>query len=343
MSEIYQFDTNSSFGNIDATGVLKQEPEDFKVTETLSFEPSGEGDHVYLFIQKRGCNTDWVADQLSKLAGLKQVDVGYAGMKDRHAVTCQWFSLHMPNQQEPDWDTLPEEVAVLKKTRHNKKLRTGAIEKNTFELLIRDVTGDIVEIDRRLRLIKTQGFPNYFGPQRFGNQGANVHKLAGMAKGRRRVSKTQRSMYISAGRSFLFNQILNERVKQGNWNQAITGDVLALQGSRSVFVPDEQEVTSQTIFDRISAHDIHPAAVLWGRGDIKTSLDAREIEDNVIDSYPILISAIEKTGVEMAYRAMRISVPDLSWNVTNNQLSLSFSLVSGAYATSLLAEFISIL
>ena len=339
MSEIYEFSTLSSFGSITATGELKREPEDFKVIETLSFEPSGEGDHVYLYIQKTSCNTDWVAEQLVKLAGLKQVDSGYAGMKDRHAVTQQWFSLHMPNQAEPDWNELPEEVQVLKKTRHNKKLRTGAIEKNTFELVIRDVAGDMAEIDHRLSVIKDQGFPNYFGPQRFGNQGANVHKLAGMAKGRRRVSKTQRSMYISSGRSYLFNQILKERVKQDNWNKAIAGDVMALQGSRSLFVP---EVIDETIFERILAHDIHPAAMLWGRGDIKTSSEARVIENAVIESYPNIISALDKAGVEIAYRAMRISVPDLSWKTQDDQLTLSFSLASGSYATSLLSEFISI-
>jgi len=320
-------------------GELKRHPEDFKVAESLSFTPSGDGDHVYLRIQKTGCNTDWVADQLASLAGLKQVDVGYAGMKDRHAVTCQWFSLHMPNQPEPDWSTLPPEIQVLENTRHNKKLRTGAIEKNSFELIIRDVSGDMGEIERRLSAIKHQGFPNYFGPQRFGNQGANVYKLAGMAQGRRRISKTQRSMFISSGRSYLFNQILKERVESGTWNQAIAGDVMALQGSRSVFVP---EAIDQTIIDRVSQQDIHPAAMLWGSGQIKTSLDAGDIEEKMIASYPAIIIALEKVGVEMAYRSMRISVPDLAWESRVNELQLNFSLVSGAYATSLLNEFVSI-
>ena len=338
MNEIYDFKTISSFGDVTSCGVLKRYPEDFKVTETISFLPSGEGDHVYLFIQKTGCNTDWVANQLADLAGLKQVDVGYAGMKDRHAVTCQWYSLHMPNQAEPDWSVLPDEICVLEKTRHNKKLRTGAIDKNTFELLIRDVSGDTDEIERRLSLIKTRGFPNYFGPQRFGNQGANVYKLAGMAKGRRRVSRTQRGMYVSSGRSYLFNQILKERVRQENWNKAIAGDVMSLDGSRSVFT--EQNI-DQTIIDRVEQHDIHPAAVLWGRGDIKTSLDAGEIEEKIISDYPVIKKALEKTDVEISYRSMRTLVPDLIWKLQNSELLLSFSLPSGAYATSLMSEFIS--
>jgi len=337
MNEVYEFETNASFGSVSSSGALKRFAEDFKVSETLSFSPSGDGDHVYLFVQKTGCNTDWVANQLADLAGLKQVDVGYAGMKDRHAVTSQWFSLHMPNQPEPDWDALPAEISVLEKTRHNKKLRTGAIEKNNFELCIRDVSGDLAEIERRLTLIKEQGFPNYFGPQRFGFQGANAHKLVGMSTARRRVSKTQRSMYISAGRSYLFNQILKQRVNQGSWNQAIAGDVMALQGSRSVFVP---EMIDQTIIDRVAEFDIHPAAMLWGRGEAKSSLDALEMEQQVLKSYPALLAALETAGVEMAYRTMRIPVPDLSWELKENELLLSFSLISGAYATSLLSEFV---
>ncbi len=336
MNESYQFDTMTSFGSVAAKGALKLQPEDFKVTETLSFALSGEGDHVYLFIQKTGCNTDWVAEQLVKLTGLKQVDVGYAGKKDRHAITRQWFSLHMPNQQEPDRNTLPDEIEVLEITRHNKKLRTGAIEKNTFELVIRDVDGDMSEIERRLNAIKKQGFPNFFGPQRFGNQGANVHKLAGMAKGRRRVSKTQRSMYISSGRSYLFNQILNERVKQGNWNKAIMGDVMSLQGSRSVF----ESSGEARLDERLAEHDIHPAAMMWGRGELKTASNAKEIEQTVIENHPLLIAALEKAGTEIAYRSMRVSVPDLSWKSEENTLTLCFSLDSGAYATALLAEFI---
>jgi len=338
MSEIYKLETYSSFGSVVATGKFKQQPADFKVVEILSFTLTGEGDHVYLFIEKTACNTDWVAAELAKLTGLKPVDVGYAGKKDRHAVTRQWFSLHMPNQQEPDWAELPNEITVLEKTRHNKKLRTGSIEKNVFDLAVCDVSGDEAEIERRLQLIKSRGFPNYFGPQRFGNQCANVYKLVGTIKGRRRMSKTQRSMCISSARSYLFNQILNKRVRQGNWNQAISGDVMALQGSRSIFVPDE--ALAQTIVNRIAVHDIHPAAVMWGRGEIKTTLQAREIENNVIDAYPDLIAALNKAGVDMAYRSMRVVVPDLTWVLKNNRLTLHFSLDSGAYATALLNEFI---
>lgn len=334
---MYNFELPPSLGKHTATGVIRQLPEDFQVTESISFAPSGEGDHLYLYVQKTSTNTDWVAKQLADLAGLKAVDVGYAGLKDRHAITRQWFSLHMPNQAEPDWHQLPAEIMILEKKRHNKKLRTGAIEKNRFELRIRQLEGDLTEIEQRLQTIKNQGFPNYFGPQRFGNQGANVYKLAGMARGKRRMSRTQRALYVSAGRSYLFNQVLTERVKQQNWQQPIAGDVMALQGSRSIFVP---EAIDQTIIKRVMQQDIHPAAMLWGRGDRKTSRLAGDIEQKIIDAYPDLTNALSQAGVEMAYRAMRMPVPDLSWEIQSNEILLRFSLASGAYATSLLNEFI---
>ena len=339
MNESYSFELHSSFGKPEIEGRIKVSPEDFQVTESLSFTPSGSGDHVYVFVQKTDSNTDWVAGQLADLVGLKSVDIGYAGLKDRHAITRQWFSLHMPNQPEPDWKQLPSEIQVLEKTRHNKKLKTGAIENNAFEIRIREISGDASSIERKLSEIKRRGFPNFFGPQRFGNQGANIYKLAGMAKGRRRMSRSQRSMYVSAGRSYLFNQVLNERVLQDNWHQAIEGDVMALAGSRSIFVP---EVIDDEINARIEAHDIHPAALLWGKGDVKTSLIAGKIEEKIIESYPSITNALSKAGVEMGYRAVRVSVPDLYWEHQNHDLLLRFTLPSGSYATSLMNEFVSI-
>jgi len=337
MDEQYNFLTLASAGEVTATGVLKREPEDFQVLEHLSFEPTGQGDHVFLNVKKTGCNTEWVVDQLCQLTGLKPVDIGYAGLKDKHAVTTQWFSLHMPNKGEPDWTQLPSQLSVNNRIRHNKKLRTGAIDSNQFKIRLRDIKGDKEDLAERLNKIKVQGFPNYFGPQRFGHQSANVYKLLGMQNGRRRISKTQKGLYISSGRSYLFNQILKERVTQNNWQHMLEGDVMMLNGNRSIFAPEHYD---DVIERRVEGHDIHPAAVLWGRGDSKTSFDAEKIEQNVIAAYPKLTKALEKTDVDLGYRAMRVVVPNFLWCYEKNDLYLEFSLPSGAYATVLISEFL---
>ena len=209
-------------------GMVKCYPQDFRVIEQLGFTPTGEGDHVYLFVEKRDCNTDWVANQLAKLAKLKPVDVGYAGKKDRHAVTQQWFSLHLPNQPEPDWTALPQQVTLLSRSRHQKKLKIGALSSNKFKLIVRELTGSVAELEQRLICLKQQGMPNYFGGQRFGRDNQNVRRLIEMIGQHRKVKKTQRSMYISAGRSYLFNHILQQRVLDNTWNRLIEGDVVML-------------------------------------------------------------------------------------------------------------------
>ena len=333
------FEFPPSLGPVSNTGNIRCYPEDFKVTELLSFVPTGSGDHIYLYIEKRECNTDWVAGQLAKITELKLVDIGYAGKKDRHAVTQQWFSLHMPNQPDPDWDALPAEIKILAKTRHEKKLKSGAIKANQFCLMIRNLAGDDVALEERLQNLKKQGFPNYFGSQRFGSNHGNVRKLIDMVKNRRRVKKSQRGMYISAGRSYLFNHILKQRILQQNWNHAIAGDVMMLDGTKAIFPSEESD---EKIVERVAEMDIHPASILWGRGERQSRQEAVVIEDQVIENNGELVEALEKVGSQLAYRALRVNVSSLTWKREADTLTLEFELPSGSYATSLLSEFVNI-
>ena len=330
----YQF--KRAWGEAVARGVIRQEPEDFRVIETLSFTPSGEGDHVYLFIEKTGANTDWVVSQLTALTGLKSVDVGYAGLKDRHAVTQQWFSLHMPNQAEPDWGLLPDNIQILIKTRHEKKLKTGAIKQNSFTLIVRDLIAEEDELNSRLSKIQSHGVPNYFGEQRFGRHFGNVQRFISSKGNRKRIKRQERSLLISSARSYLFNHILSKRICLENWNQIIEGDVLMIDGSRSIFIPDEIDDLLQS---RLKALDIHPCAILWGKGREMVTGQAAVLADEVIGENPQITEALTNIGASLAHRAMRLSVNDLSWEMEPGKLTLSFSLVSGAYATSVLSEF----
>ncbi|MBL6986147.1 MAG: tRNA pseudouridine(13) synthase TruD, partial [Methylobacter sp.] len=194
------------YGGPSGIGKIRSLPEDFVVMENLSFEPSGAGEHAFLQIQKKGENTEFVARQLSRFAGVRQRDVSYAGLKDRYAVTTQWFSVWLPGKAGPDWTQFETNtIKVLHSVRHAKKLKRGVLSGNSFKLVIRDWQGDQAKTIQQLEQIKANGIANYFGSQRFGNQGQNVNKALAMFEGAK-VGREQRSIYLSAARSYLFNR-----------------------------------------------------------------------------------------------------------------------------------------
>lgn len=329
-----------AFGSPSGAGKIRTAPEDFIVHENLAFEPSGEGEHVFLQIQKTGENTDYVARQLAKFANVRQRDIGYAGLKDRHAVTTQWFSVWLPGKSEPDWKTFEtENIKVLSTIRHARKLKRGVLSGNRFEITIRDWLGDRGKTIGQLELIKGNGIANYYGSQRFGNLGQNVNKALAMFSGEK-VRHEQRSLYLSAARSYLFNLVLSARVSNGNWNQALAGDTFMFDCSKSCFKSQSPDIE---ILRRLDAKTIHPTGVLWGKGDIDVSSDAFVIEQKVIDHYDGLAQGLVASGVEKARRSLRVVVDNLDWQYHNQTtLQLSFTLPAGSYATSLLREIIEV-
>ncbi|HEY4556261.1 MAG TPA: tRNA pseudouridine(13) synthase TruD, partial [Lysobacter sp.] len=243
-------------------------PEDFFVEELPGFEPSGSGEHLLLTIEKRGMNTAHAARRIAQWAGVGEVAIGVAGMKDRHAVTRQRVSVHLPRKVAPDLAALPfdeagESLRVLEHAWHAKKLPRGALAGNRFVLVLRDVEGERDAIEARLRLIAERGLPNYFGEQRFGRGGDNVAAALAMFSGRR-VRREQASLLLSAARSELFNRVLAARVERGCWDSPLDGEVWMLDGSRSVFGPQPFD---DTLRQRLGAFDIHPTGPLWGRGE----------------------------------------------------------------------------
>lgn len=328
------------YGGPSGEGKIRVTADDFVVNESLSFVPDGKGEHVFLQIEKRHENTDYVAGQLAKFSGVARRDVGYAGLKDRHARTTQWFSVWLPGKEEPDWAAFnTETVTVLQTVRHHKKLRPGALSHNAFQITVRDWSGDRESLEKRLQLIKTHGIANYFGEQRFGHGGQNVAKALAMFQGQR-VKREQRSIYLSAARSYLFNCILALRIEQGNWNQALPGDALMLDGSHSFFkcaLPDAD------IEQRIATGKLHPTGTLWGKGRIEISGAALALEEQVIAAYPELATGLESAGVDCERRALRVNVADLEWEfIAANEWLLRFSLPAGSYATSVLREVVAV-
>ena len=322
------------------SGRLRAVPEDFQVREEIPFTLEGAGEHLWLWVRKRGANTDWVARRLAERAGVSPGAVSYAGLKDRHAVTEQWFSVHLPGRAEPDWSANPDpEFTVLNAVRHTRKLRRGALSGNAFRITIRDLTGDPDELATRLQLIAATGVPNYFGEQRFGHEGGNLEQAEAMLRGELKVrDRHQRGLYLSAARSALFNAVLARRVTEGTWNQPLPGEVLMLDGSHSIFAVD---AVDETIYQRVAAFDLHPTGPLWGAGTVRSSGPVRELEEAVAAMLPVFREGLAAAGLEQERRALRLMARDATLECPEPGVAvLAFRLPAGAYATTVLRELI---
>ncbi|PJJ97175.1 tRNA pseudouridine(13) synthase TruD [Lysobacteraceae bacterium NML91-0213] len=322
---------------------IRVRDEDFRVDEVDAFEPSGAGEHLLLTIEKRGMNTAFAARALAAWAGIEVDAVGYAGLKDRHAVTRQRLTLHLPGREAPALDTLQVEgLRVLAMHRHSRKLPRGALAGNAFVLVLRDVTGDRDAAQARLAAIAASGVPNYFGEQRFGRGGSNVAQalamFAGSGKSGRRMRREERSMLLSAARSELFNRVLARRVQQECWDRALEGEVWMLDGSRSVFGP---EPLDDALDARLQAGDIHPTAPLWGRGESRATGAALQIETAALGDADALAlrAGLEREGLKQERRATRLRPQGFEWDWrADDVLELRFALPPGAYATTVLRE-----
>ncbi|MCP4992315.1 MAG: tRNA pseudouridine(13) synthase TruD [Gammaproteobacteria bacterium] len=326
-----------AFGGVVAAGKIRTEPEDFYVDEIPLFDPDGEGEHVLVRLQKRNSNTEWAAGELAKLAGVPLKDVGYAGQKDRHAVTQQWFSVGLAGRPEPDWQTLNgEALKILQTARHGRKLRRGTLKGNRFVIRVRNMEGDSASVDLTLEKIREQGIPNYFGEQRFGRGGKNLEIAQQLFSGSaRRMKRNQKSMALSAARSLLYNRVLALRVEAGSWRSLLPGERVQLDGSRSSFLAEEIDSELQ---QRLNEWDIHPSAPLWGRGDALAEGEAASIEQAALADFGDWQSGLEKLGLRMERRALRARVSELSWQWEGADLILDFSLPKGSFATALLRE-----
>lgn len=327
---------------------LKTIPEDFVVEEVLGYSLCGTGEHLWLWVEKRGENTDWVAQGLAKWLGVTSREMGYAGKKDRQAVTRQWFSVHLPGQVTPDLSDCPVPNAViLDAQRHSKKLQTGGLAGNRFRVVLRDCRGDLTDLTQRCERVITQGVPNYFGEQRFGKQMNNLAQATALfaqadedrrSRSRRHKragqNRNQQGMYISAARSWIFNQILAQRLQLGALNQGMAGDVFMLANSQACFVDDG----SAELLARLQALEIHPTGALLGRGRLMSQAQMADLEQGVIAQFPEWQNGLEHIGLNQERRALRVVPQDFSWAFEQDSLTLSFGLPAGSYATMVLRE-----
>jgi len=321
-----------------ASGVLRAEPEDFVVEEELGFAPAGSGAHLLLKVRKRNANTQWVARALARIAGCRPADVGYAGLKDRRAVALQWFSVPCP-RSAVDWhDAGSGDFVVLEAHPHTRKLPRGALAGNRFAVRIRlsgdDGTHAADLLAPRLRQISRRGVPNYFGPQRFGREGANLAR-SDLEFGSLR--EHERGFVLSAARSVIFNAVLAERVRQGSWEHLVAGDLANLEGRGSVFAVGAADPALAARCERL---EIHPTGPLWGQGSPLTGASVRELESRIAAAFAGQASLCAAAGMRQERRSLRLAVHELRCEPEERAVLLRFRLARGCFATAVLRELI---
>ncbi|CAM4067789.1 tRNA pseudouridine(13) synthase TruD [Vibrio neonatus] len=319
-------------GKPQAKAKLKAKAEHFVVKEDLGFELAGSGEHLMLRVRKTGENTSFVANELAKFCGVKSKDVSWAGLKDRHAVTEQWLSVHLPKSDDLNFALFTQmhpSIEILQTTRHNKKLRPGDLKGNSFELTLSEVT-DVDAVEARLQAISEQGVPNYFGAQRFGNNGNNLDEARRWGRDNVRTrNQNKRSLYLSTARSWIFNQIVSARIEQQCFDSAVLGDVLL--SSTGTVLLDEATLANAPSLGAITA-------ALAGDNALPTANKALEIEQVAVDAEPDLMALIRGNRMRHDRRIIKLIPEQLTWSSEDDQVVIKFWLDSGCFATSIMRE-----
>ena len=328
-----------AYGEPLGSAVLKATAEDFQVDEVLDIPLSGDGEHLWLWVEKRGLNTEEAARRIAKSAGVPLRTVSYAGLKDRQALTRQWFSVQLPGKADPDLSAAENDtLKILKTSRHKRKLQRGAHAANGFTLRLTKLDADKEALQQRLELISQQGVPNYFGSQRFGWQGGNLGEARDYAA--RKALPEQRnvrSRLLSTARSYLFNQVLAARVADGSWQRAQVGDLLAFTDSRSFFPAGEAECNDP----RLAILDLHPTGPLWGEGESATTHATHELEQSIAAREADLRDWLVRAGMSHERRILRLPIGRLTWHYPEPDiLQLEFVLPAGCFATVLVRELV---
>ena len=317
-------------------GGIRGQLEDFQVEEIPSYEPSGEGEHLFLWIEKKNVSAEWLLKMVAKRLDMSKRDIGCAGLKDRHAITRQYLSV--PTKLEDRIDKInSDDIKVLHSKRHGNKIKTGHQKGNKFIVRIRGVSRDQAPaVDAILAMIAKTGLPNYYGEQRFGHNLETLDTgLKLLRKEPVRVTPFLRKLSLSAVQSLLFNAVLGRRLRDGLLSTVLPGDVMQ-KVSGGLFVaenfPEEQER-----FDR--RETIH-AGPIFGRKTFAAKADAAERELRVLAESGLTPASFEGFGnlVEGTRRANLVHLGDLQTEWDDAGLILKFSLPSGSYATVLLRE-----
>lgn len=333
-----------AWGPPPVSGTLRREPGDFVVDEDLGFEPEeGAGAHHWLLVRKTGCTTPFAARVLAHRFGAPLRDVGFSGLKDRHAVTTQWFSAPArPRAAEPGPGPIAEGIEIVRAARGRRKLRRGVHAGNRFVLTLRAVEGDRRAFGDRVRRIAHDGAPNYFGAQRFGREAGNVAAAALLLQGEgARPSRLVRGLQLSAARALLFNRVLHRRVESGAWNACVPGDAILVAGRRRALAPGAAPREGGSAGEWVAALRGHPTGPLWGRGGPGVAGEALILERSALAGCEGWQAGLEAAGLEAGRRALRVVPAALEWEEGGDgDLVVRFGLPRGAYATAVVRELV---
>ncbi|RUO79450.1 tRNA pseudouridine(13) synthase TruD [Pseudidiomarina taiwanensis] len=320
---------------------FKQLPEHFQVIEVAELPPStGEGEHQWLWVEKSGANTQFVADKLAEWAGVSSKWVSFSGLKDRQALTQQWFSVQLPGRELLPWqDLVHPEFRVLQAQLQPRKLKRGFHHANHFKILLTDISQpDQFEVNWQ-RVIG-QGVPNYFGLQRFGRDGHNLTAASAWLRGQgRRPKRPQQSLYLSALRSFIFNEVVSARIKAKRLAPEI-GDRMQLAGSQSFFVVDEVD---DTILQRWQSGDVRVTASLTD-GELLQDSPETEFVEPLYQAEPDIFNGLRKQRVSRHWRPMLLTpaAAHYEWR-GDDAVEVQFQLPSGSFATAVLRELVNLI
>lgn len=334
-----------AYPQLSGTAKFKQQPADFRVIENMPVEFTGQGEHLWLLIEKTNTNTNWLAGQIAQHFQLSKNQVHYSGLKDKHAVTTQWFSCQVPIKQdvEPLIQTFTlSDIKILQYTRHQKKCQIAMHKSNHFEIWLRDSSLSRVQLTERLEHIRVNGVPNYFGPQRFGIDGQNIFQAKELLSKRAKRSKKQKELIFSALRSFLFNVVLAQRVTDHTWQTLLPGEAVQITGQKGFFNVDHAKEDKASIMEKFNNGLYHPTGPLYGENDENVAGELAQFERDCINRYPLFIELLARARLMPARRALRLFVQNLDYEFQENaDCCLRFDLPAGGYATSILKEIIS--
>ena len=318
-------------------GRIKSQPEDFEVEEIPAYEPSGSGEFLYLWIEKRSLGAEYFVRQIARRLDIPTQEIGTAGLKDRHAVTRQMVSV--PIAVEPNLGRLEGDgIRVLRVGRHGNKLKAGHLRGNRFRILVRDVDPDTPNrLPALVERLRRDGLPNFYGPQRFGRDGETYRMGCDLLEGKgRRVNPFLRRLALSATQSALFNRYLAARLGDGMLRRVLDGDVMAKWPMGGMFnaadLPREQE--------RFEARETVPTGPIFGRKMFAALREAAKREADALAEAGLAPGAFNGFGKLMngTRRFALVHVEDLVGRIEPEGVRLEFALPAGSYATVLVRE-----
>ncbi len=320
-------------------GEIKVEPAHFIVEEVPLYEPTGEGEHIYVRLTREGWTTRALQQRLARLFDLREVDVGCAGLKDKHARVTQTFSLLIRDMDEETVaqrieDALPVEVVWAR--RHRNKLRAGHLLGNRFRIVVLHPEPDAMARATAItQALQARGLPNYYGAQRFGINGDNARRGRAVLFGQGPRERWLRRFLLSAYQAALFNTWLAERMQRGWFDRLLAGDIAKKVDTGGLF--EVADVAAEQ--PRFQRKEITYTGPIYGARMRWASGEPGELERWVLESAGVTTEMLRRARLDGSRRAARLFIDDLHVEPHPEGLLFTFTLPKGAYATTVLREY----